>query len=278
MFLVTTDFIKENKDAIIIDCRFEMSNPESAHKMYLESHLKGAYFIDVDKDLTSEIKEHGGRHPLKDLMVFTDQLKTFGIEKNSKVVIYDNGELAMASRLWYMCQLIGLDTYILEGGYDKASQVLETSSQVPSLKTSNLEMVFNKELIVYKDDVIEAMDNPKTVIVDSRANPRYLGLEEPLDKIAGRIPTAVNYFWKDNFVNGHVKDYGDIEAMFLEMNNYDEIILHCGSGITGCVNMFFLNEINIKSKLYAGSYSDWISYEDNEVIIKNNLKKKVKAI
>jgi thiosulfate/3-mercaptopyruvate sulfurtransferase len=278
MYLVTGDFLKEHPEAIIIDCRFEMTDPSKGYEDYKESHLEGAYFLDVDKDMTSEISEHGGRHPLKDLMVFTDKLRTFGIENNSTVVIYDNGELAMASRLWFMCQLIGLETYMINGGFNAVKDDLKVTKEVPELKSSQLKMTYNADIIVYKDDLIKAMTKEKTVIVDSRSNPRYMGLEEPLDKIAGRIPTAVNYFWKDIFKDGQVKDYGDIEAMFLEMNNYDDIIIHCGSGITGCVNMFFLNEINIKSKLYAGSYSDWISYGDNEIIIKDNVRKKVMDI
>jgi len=278
MYLVTAEFIKEHPDSIIIDCRYDMSNPPFGYDEYCNGHIKGAYYMDLDKDMTSELQTHGGRHPLADLLTFTDKLGSFGIKNDSTVVIYDNGELAMASRLWFMCQLIGLNTYIVEGGYNALKDILEVSKEIPEERVSELKMHYDASIICNKDDVIGAMKKEKTVIVDSRSNPRYLGLEEPFDKIAGHIPTAVNYFWKDNFKDDQVKDYGDIEAMFLEMHHYDDIIVHCGSGITGCVNMFFLNEINIKSKLYAGSYSDWLSYDDNEVIIKDNKRQKVKFI
>ena len=278
MYLVTAEFIKEHPESILIDCRYDMSNPTFGYSEYNKNHIKGAYYMDLDKDMTSELQTHGGRHPLADLLTFTDKLGSFGIKNDSTVVIYDNGELAMASRLWFMCQLIGLNTYIVKGGYDCIKNTIDVSVDIPEPKVAKLKMHYNPSIVCGKDDMIEAMTKDTSVIVDSRSNPRYLGLEEPFDKIAGHIPTAVNYFWKDNFIEGQVKEYGDIEAMFLEMNHYDEIIVHCGSGITGCVNMFFLNEINIKSKLYAGSYSDWLSYDDNEVIIKNNIRQKVKFI
>lgn len=276
MYLVKPLFLKEHPEAIIIDCRYDMANPPIGYESYLKSHIKGAYYIDLDKDMTSELTDHGGRHPLKDLKVFTDKIGSFGINTESTIVIYDNGELAMACRLWFMLRLIGLQAHIVEGGFD-ALEDFEKTSVIPESLPSSLKMKYQADLICDKEDVKNAMTNELAVIVDSRSKERYLGLEEPFDKIAGHIPTAVNYFWKDNFKDGQVKAYGDIQAMFLEMDNYNDIILHCGSGITGCVNMFFLNEVNIKSKLYAGSYSDWVSYDDHEIVVKDNKRQKVNA-
>ena len=45
--------------------------------------------------------------------------------------------------------------------------------------------------------VRERLDNEKVVIVDSREYKRYIGEFEPVDKKAGHIPGAVNYFWMD---------------------------------------------------------------------------------
>lgn len=277
MYLVNADFIKENSDVVIIDCRYDMTNPPLGYQLYREGHIEGAYYVDLDKDMTSEVKEHGGRHPLIDLDIFINQMRSFGIKKTSKIVIYDDGELAMASRLWFMLSLIGLKPFIVKGGFKALQSSLNVTQIVPELMTSDLEASFNESLICDKEAVKDAMNNDRSVIIDSRSKERYLGLEEPFDKIAGHIPTAVNYFWKDNFENGTVKNYGDLQAMFLEMDNYEDIIIHCGSGITGCVNMFFLNELGIKSRLYAGSYSDWVSYDEHEIIVEDNVRQKVKA-
>lgn len=277
MYLIKSEFIKKHPEAIIIDCRYDMQNPPLGRQLYDESHVKGAFYVDLDKDMTSEIKPHGGRHPLKDLNEFTEQMRSFGINNESKVVIYDGGEMAMAARLWFMLKLIGIQAYIVEGGFDELKGHLELSMDEPEKTTSDLEMRYNDKIICDKDDVLASMENDGSVIIDSRSKERYLGLEEPFDKIAGHIPTAVNYFWQDNFKDGKVKDYGDLQAMFLEMDNYDEKIIHCGSGITGCVNMFFLNELGIESKLYAGSYSDWVSYDDHDIVVKDNQRQKVKA-
>lgn len=278
MNIVKTTFIKDNHP-IVIDCRYDMTQPSYGPAAYKTGHLKGAYYVDLDKDMTSSLGVHGGRHPLADLETFTQLMGSFGIKQSSKVVIYDDGTLPMASRLWFMLKLIGIrQVFILEGGYETLlSGDFEITAESPEKVESQLVMNYQAELICQVDDVKKSMTDDRSVIIDSRSNPRHLGLEEPFDKIAGRIPTAVNYFWQENFKDGKIKNYGDIEAMFLEMNNYDEIIVHCGSGITGCVNMLFLSEIGIKSKLYLGSYSDWISYDDHEIIVKDNIKKKVNA-
>lgn len=276
MYLVQPSFIKENKEAIVIDCRYDMSNPPVGPAAYAESHVKGAYYINLDEDMTSEIKAHGGRHPLKAMEAFAEKIGSFGIMHNSQVIIYDNGEMPMACRLWFMLKLIGIKAYIVEGGFDACKEVLEVSSEVPMIQPSQLKWSYNEDIICDIEAVKASMNKENSAIIDSRSKERYLGLEEPFDKIAGHIPTAINYFWKDTFRDGKVKDYGEIEALFLEMDKYDEIIVHCGSGITGCVNMFFMEEVGIKSKLYVGSYSDWVSYDDNDIIVKDNIKRKVK--
>lgn len=280
MYLVNVEFIKENDDLIIIDCRYDMANPPFGYEEYKKGHLKGAYYIDLDKDMTGDVSVHGGRHPLPDMDEFARKMSTLKIKKDSKILVYDNGELPMAARLWFMLNLIGLrEVYILEGGYDElVKSDMEITTEEPDYDFDNeLSVDIQSQLICDVDCVKASMDNEKSVIVDSRSKPRYLGLEEPFDKIAGHIPTAINYFWKDNFEGLKVKDYGKLQAAFLEMNNYEEVIVHCGSGITGCVNMFLLNEIGIKSKLYLGSYSDWLSYGENEIIVKNNEVRKVDA-
>lgn len=271
MYLVNTGMIKE-KQAVVIDCRYDMKDPAFGPRAYGEGHLPGAFYIDLEEDMTAALSIHGGRHPLPDLQVFTETIGSFGITGASSVLIYDDGSLTMASRLWMMLRLIGLkDVFILKGGFETLqAEGFTLTQEVPKRTSSQLKLHLNDHLICDKDDVISAQEDRAAVIVDSRAPERYQGLEEPFDRIAGHIPGAVNYFWQDLFEGGVLKDYGKIEAHFLEMNNYDEIIVHCGSGITGCVNVLLMAEVGIDAKLYLGSYSDWISYPDHEVIIKND--------
>ena len=251
MNLIRSTFVKDN-EVVLIDCRFNMANPKYGYETYTKGHIKNAYYVDLEKDMTSEITEHGGRHPLANLETFTTLIGSFGIKESTKVVIYDDGDMPMATRLWFMLKLIGLkQVFIVEGGFNAlVKSGFEVTSDVTKQTDSQLSLNYQSQLICGAEEIKKAIDLNEVAIVDSRSKPRHLGLEEPYDKVAGRIPSAINYFWKDIFIEGVIKNYGDLEAMFLEMHNYDEIIVHCGSGITGCVNMFILEELGIKSKLY----------------------------
>ncbi|MCT4509222.1 MAG: rhodanese-like domain-containing protein [Tepidibacter sp.] len=115
------------------------------------------------------------------------------------------------------------------------------------------------------DEVRRNIDQDKSIIIDSRSLERYKGEVEPIDKKAGHIPSAQNYFWLDVLEDDKMKDIKKLKDHFNEVLKYKNVIVHCGSGITGCVNYVALDEIGVKSKLYLGSWSDWISYDENEL-------------
>ncbi len=272
MNVVSASHLRE-KDIIIIDVRYNLLDHKEGKKKYDESHVRGAHFIDLEKDLTSEIKEHGGRHPLKDLNEFKKKIASLGVQKDSKVVIYDDGNLSSACRLWFMLKLIGITSYIVEGGFESIKKEgIDLTKEVPQTVDVAYEFTEDKSIMVDYDDVVASFDKKESLLIDSRAKERYLGLQEPFDKIAGHIPTAVNYFWKDNFNGLMLKSKEELEDRFKDLRNYDEIIVYCGSGITGAVNLFVLSELGIKAKLYAGSYSDYISYH-SKVIVKGDIEK-----
>ncbi len=272
MNLVKASYLRE-KDIIIIDVRYNLLDHKEGRSKYDKSHVVGAHFIDLEKDLTSEIKEHGGRHPLKDLDEFKKKVASLGISESSKVVIYDDGTLSSACRLWFMLKLISVDSYIVEGGFESIlKEGIELTKDLPNTVDVIYEFKEDKSILVDYNYVVDSFDNKQSILIDSRANERYLGLQEPFDKVAGHIPTAVNYFWKDNFDGLMLKSKEELEDRFNDVKYYDEVIVYCGSGITGAVNLFVLSELGIKAKLYAGSYSDYISYH-SKVIVKGDIEK-----
>ncbi|CAH2213706.1 sulfurtransferase [Tepidibacter aestuarii] len=270
--LVSAKWLKENNnnnDMVVVDCRFDLQNPSYGKNSYLEGHIPHAVYMDMDKDLAGEVKEHGGRHPLPDLNVFKSKLESCGIGNDTTVVAYDDGEVAGASRFWWMLKYIGHDkVYILDGGiraWIKESYSL--SSDISKKEKQFLDVNINESIIATVDEVKENIAKDTSVIIDSRSFERYKGEVEPIDKKAGHIPSAQNYFWMDVLENDKVKNNKKLKDHFNQVLKYKNVIVHCGSGITGCVNFLALDEIGIKPKLYLGSWSDWISYDENEVRI-----------
>lgn len=261
-----------NDNLIILDARAELNDSSAGFEQYKNGHIKGAQYVDLDEVMTGEIGEHGGRHSLPPMDEFANNMKKLGINDDSIIIVYDNGDLAMAGRLWWLLKYAGLEkVYVLEGGYDDwINSNLEITQEVTKpTKSTNLTLNINRCLIADIKDVKSVINSDNIAIVDSRTFDRYSGEVEPLDTVAGHIPTALNYPWVD-LIKDNKKDIIELKEHFEELFKFDEILVHCGSGITGTVNMLFMEEIGLKPKLYAGGYSDWISYNGNKVISKDN--------
>lgn len=256
-------------DLVIVDCRFALGKPDSGKTDYEESHIPRAVYLDLERDLSSPITEHGGRHPLPDLDELAKRLGQSGIQQSSRVVIYDDQGGAMASRLWWLLKYTGHEqAYVLAEGYSawkNASYPVTDEQPIIIPVTYNIKLQPDK--LVSMHDVREASQQGTRTILDSREPRRYAGLEEPLDVKAGHIPGALNYFWKGVLdSSGHWKDAGSLREHFSDIPQDAEIIVYCGSGVTACPNVLALEEAGYGNvKLYPGSWSDWISYEDNPI-------------
>lgn len=269
--LVSTEWLHNNigKDnTIIFDCRFDLMDAGYGLKSYKDGHIKNAILINLDYDLAGEKQQHGGRHPLPEMEKFKDLLENSGVNNNSNIVIYDDGDLAGASRLWWMMKYIGIDkVYILSGGIklwkNRGYDVTTEETCIKSKGKINLNI--QKYMEVSMEHVRNNLKNSESLIIDSRSKERYLGLIEPVDSKSGHIPGAKSFDWQENFKGGLILDVKELKKRFNDIKEYKEIIVHCGSGITGCVNILALDEVGIDSKLYVGSWSDWSSYEENPI-------------
>lgn len=270
--IVSLSWLKEHlqdADLVIVDCRFVLGQPESGQTLYRESHLPGAIYLDLERDLSGPKREHGGRHPLPDIDEFARTMGRAGIDRSKTVVAYDDQGGAMASRLWWMLRYAGHPrVYVLDGGFSawKAAGYPVTAEQ-PVPKPTTFEPQVQADLLLGMEHVRARLGKPGTTIIDSREKKRYLGLEEAIDPVAGHIPGAVNRFWKDALdENGRWKDAAGQRERFAGIDPEKEIVVYCGSGVTACPNVLALEEAGFRNvKLYAGSWSDWISYKDNPV-------------
>lgn len=261
-----------NDNVVVLDCRFSLMDKSYGVNEYKKGHIKGAYLIDIETDLTDEISKHGGRHPFKDVEKLKNILENFGISNDTIVVAYDDGDLQGSGRLIYQLRNIGIrNSAVLDGGivaYKNANGEIETTENIATEK-GNINIELDNSLIVDMNYVKSKLYNNNVILVDSRSNPRYLGLEEPVDKVAGHIPSAKNYFFKDvlseSIVDSSFKDEKFLEKHFSTLDRNKEIVVYCGSGISLMVNTLALEKIGISYKYYPGSYSDWISYEENEI-------------
>lgn len=270
--IVSASWLKDNinnEKLVIVDCRFNLMDKDYGIRSYEDGHIKKAIRIDLETQLSSEVKEFGGRHPLPTIDELKETFEGIGISNDSIVVAYDDGDLAGPSRLWWILKYLGhKNVYILDGGI-KAFKELngEINTDTTKVVRGNFNILVNEDMRVDMNYVKGKLHKENVAIVDSRENIRYIGEFEPVDKKAGHIPGAINYFWMDILDKDimKIKSKKNLSNHFERLNDYDEVIVYCGSGITACPNSLALTEVGIKHKVYPGSFSDWISYDDNKV-------------
>jgi len=248
----------------VFDCRHDLANPKLGGEQYREGHIPGALFAHLDLDLSGRKTGTNGRHPLPDPQDFEKWLEKTGLTPKDQAVCYDAGPGAMAARLWWMLRWVGHDKVaVLDGGFAKwTKEGRPVTADVPHFTPLNYPIEVRKDLAVGVGDV--ASNLKKLFLLDARAPVRYRGEQEPIDPLAGRIPGAVNRFNSDNLApDGTFKNARELNTEFLKILGGcppSEVINYCGSGVAACHNLLAMEIAGLHgSKLYAGSWSEWIA-------------------
>ncbi|MEL1254584.1 sulfurtransferase [Flavobacterium sp. DGU38] len=256
--------LKNSTEVILVDARAGLNMEEN----YKKEHLKGARYVDLNRDLaTADCNPaNGGRHPLPSLEKFSEVLSKLGITSQSHIVIYDdkNGSNA-ASRFWWMLKAVGHEkAQVLNGGYQAAiHKGFPLSSGTESFYTTEKYPVSDWQLLLTNiKEVDKARNNPENIVIDVRDKNRFEGLTEPLDLIAGHIPGAVNVPFSENLdENGFYLSAEKLAKKYTEILGTikpENIIVHCGSGVTACHTLLAMDYAGIPiPKLYVGSWSEW---------------------
>ncbi|ERI08305.1 sulfurtransferase [Aneurinibacillus aneurinilyticus] len=270
--LVSASWLKEHlydANLAVADCRFVLGSPDKGREAYEEEHIPGARYFDLEKDLSAPKAEHGGRHPWPQAHVFASKLGGMGIGNDTSIILYDAQGGAMAARAYWVLKYIGhKHVALLDGGYGawKAAEYPVTH-EIPAPVQMIYEPHVQEEWIRSMEDVRQSMDKERAVLIDSRAHNRYTGEAETIDPVGGHIPGAVNYDWQKVIdENGKLKDEEALRKHFAALPQDREVIVYCGSGVTACANLFALERLGYKNaRLYPGSWSDWITYEENKI-------------
>ncbi len=252
------------ENIILIDARAGADT----YQRYLTGHLKGAQYADLDKDLAikPENPAYGGRHPLPSLEDFAKLLGKFGITPESHVVVYDDKAAAFGgARFWWMLKAIGHQkVQVLNGGLQAAINAGIPLSTEPYTATPVQPYPVPAEYsgTVDIEQAGKAAKDEHQMVIDVREAYRYLGQSEPIDLVAGHIPGAVNlpytfnldasgkYLPAEELKQAYEKAFGDVKP--------DEVIVHCGSGVTACHTLLGMEYAGIIGpKLYVGSWSEW---------------------
>jgi len=252
-------------DLVIFDCRFDLARVSWGEAEFLSAHLPGAFYLHLDRDLSSPITGESGRHPLPDPNQFARRLGELGVDAQSQLVAYDQGNGAHAARLWWLARWIGLrNVAVLDGGYAAwCAAGLPVVQSLAAPVAKSLAAALDSASWVSTAIVDELRRRPGNLLVDARGAERFAGRAETIDPIAGHIPGARNHPFLANLgADGKFLPAAELRARFSTLLGSvpaSGLIAMCGSGVTACHNLLALEHAGLPgARLYAGSWSEWI--------------------
>jgi len=265
----------EDPELRIMDCRFDLADPDAGRRHYVADHIPGAVFADIDRDLAAPVGRQTGRHPLPSVADFENFLGRAGIDNAMQVVVYDDANGALASRAWWMLRWMGHEgVRLLDGGISAwMRDGLATRSGCETSPQTSFRARPRDEMILRTEELVESSESiTKICLVDARDSQRFRGEIEPIDPVAGHIPGAINLpLTRSINEDGTWKPREQLEALWPTVLGGDKSkhwAVMCGSGVTACHLALSGMEAGYREpRLYVGSWSEWIRDSSRPVAI-----------
>ncbi|MEK5037980.1 sulfurtransferase [Sporosarcina sp. FSL K6-3457] len=252
-----------------IDTRFSLQDVQEGHRKYMHSHVTGAVYWDLERDM-SDMTRTAGRHPMPEKDALTALFRASGLSINDPIVIYDDGGSPFAARAWWLLQYAGFTNAVIAlEGFEAIKQAsIPVDGLASEPVTTSVSPVWDEELYASRQFVEETVAGETSgVLVDARSAQRYRGEQEPIDPIAGRIPGALNFDWELLKKDGMYNMEEAVKAQLTQViHPAQQVTVYCGSGVTAAPLYAMLKHNGFADvRLYVGSYSDWISQKDAKV-------------
>jgi thiosulfate/3-mercaptopyruvate sulfurtransferase len=275
--LVTVDelaaWLGEPAPPVVVDLRWYLGKPGAGLAAYRGGHIPGAIFLDLDDDLADPLGLGApGRHPLPDPAAFAERMAAAGIGDGDRVVGYDDVGGWVAARLWWMLDNLGFGRRgrpgewvgVLDGGiksWVEAGQPLSTEA-APVPASAGLQLATSWHGVIERHELKDRLG--EVTLLDARGAPRYRGETEPIDPVAGHIPTAISAPYDTNLrPDGTMKSPAELRGQFASFGivvagSGPEAVMSCGSGTSACHHSLAMRVAGLPDPtLYVGSYSDW---------------------
>lgn len=267
--LITPVALADNLDDTawrIIDCRFALTAPAAGAVEYRQGHIPGAHYAHLDDALSSPITPDSGRHPLPSRAQLVQQFSQWGIDSQTQVVVYDTSHGMIAARLWWLLRWMGHEAVaLLDGGLARwQREGYPVTATLPTTAPRRFVAAPPLEAVIESDALLAQLHRPEPLLIDVRAAERFRGEVEPLDRVAGHIPGAVNLPLQAHLDgDGNLLPAEQLRALYQPLigpRRAEQVAVMCGSGVTACHTLLAMHIAGFAgARLYAGSWSEWIT-------------------
>lgn len=271
-YLVETDWLAAHLDdphLRILDCtvflhadKTQGYRVESGHQKWLEGHIPGSGFA----DLTKELSDPKGRFmfTMPSAERFAEAMSRYGVSEGTHVVLYDSLMNIWAARVWWMLRAFGFDNAaVLSGGWHKWRKEERPVSTTPTQHPFGHFVARPRpQLIARKQDVLAAIENDTTCIINALAAEEHAGKGQARYKRPGRIKSSVNVPFM-TLVDPATHAYlpaKQLRARFTDVGALDRknVVTYCGGGIAACSDAFVLALLGVENvAIYDGSLTEW---------------------
>ncbi|WP_298207608.1 rhodanese-like domain-containing protein [Ferrimicrobium sp.] len=259
--LIESDQIQRLSRPVVLDVRWYLDGRDGLTS-YLDGHYPGAIFVDLDTVATQPDDDAtAGRHPLPSPARFAHSLASLGIDSTSQVLVMDDARGSIAARIWWMLDALDIEAYVLSGGvqcFRPTDLCTSPCLPVPIAPWVPTRRDWPADRII-TTEAIEAT-NFEYLLLDARAQNRYLGVEEPIDRVGGHIPGAKSLPWQTLLdlieTDPDATENPEIRALLADDR---AVAAYCGSGVTACALVLAFRVLGRDIKLYPASYSGWSS-------------------
>jgi len=252
-------------DWTVVDCRFDLFDTRAGPCAYREAHIAGARYAHLEEDLSAPAVPEGARHPLPEPGRLARTFSRWGITADTQLIVYDDCGGSIAARLWWLSRWLGhWRVAVLDGGWRKwLAEARPVSTDAPRSPGGHFAPAWQSNMVVDTATVERIRTLQEWRLLDARAPERFLGLQEPIDRIAGHVPGAVNLPYTCNLDdNGCLRSAAELRHAFEDVTRgvaSDHITCMCGSGVTACHLLLAMEHAGLHgARLYAGSWSEWI--------------------
>jgi len=259
-YFVDSDWLSEHiedENLIVLEVRYH------PHRYFTVGHIPGAIQVQRFKDLGDNTANPLMRFPSQ--AAFQATLRRWGVNDDSVLVLYDDSNTALLSRLAYLLELYGFNTEqikVLNGGTVEWSgfEEMSTDPVTPtagsvSLKAAKADMMV--EWTDVYDDVVSRRD-PNVVLLDARPTPMYTGEVIKASIHGGHIPGAVNVVSLDGTGAQTWIEDDALAELYKAIPLDKTIYVYCHDGFRMSLAYLQLKFLGAKDvRLYNGGWSHW---------------------
>jgi len=272
LLISVTELQDELADVLVLDVRGAIGvvDPRGDHE---RARIPQSRYVDLETELSGPHDPELGRHPLPDPDVFAAAATAWGVGPGTRVVACDDNGGMSAARLWWLLRWVGHeDVRVLDGGlraWRDAGGAIETGPDAPA-EPSPVPLVARLGAM-RTVTAADLLAGGLGVVIDARAAERYRGEVEPVDRVAGHIPGAVNVPTAGNLgTDGTFLPPAALRARFEAVGARagEPIVTYCGSGVTAAHELLAIELAGLGGDLamYPPSWSGWTSDVSRPVV------------